>query len=204
MRCTRRAVIAGVGMSAALATRPALAQLGTILSAPVTLVDRALEARSASDIAKDNEIDIKINAVMAEVGTVKASTEIYEQRLLVTGLFDDKPTYDKFEHGVRGVAGVKRLYWHVVYMSDADQKADKNLISWARALEINSKAEVALAAAKDVHHLNYRLATDAFATLYVLGRAFSARERGLTLAHLRSISGVRRVVDYIDVRPKGQ
>ncbi|MDE2167338.1 MAG: hypothetical protein KGJ66_13495 [Alphaproteobacteria bacterium] len=191
-------------MGAALSARPAGAQIGTILSAPVTLVDRALEDRSTVDIAKDNEIVVKVNAVMADVGTVKASTEIYEQRLLVTGLFDDRAAYDKFERGVRGVAGVKRLYWHVVYMSDADQKADKNLISWARALEINSKAEVALAAAKDVHHLNYRLATDTFATLYVLGRALSAQERSLTLAHLRPINGVRRVVDYIEVRPRAK
>ncbi|MDE2230156.1 MAG: hypothetical protein KGL11_14100 [Alphaproteobacteria bacterium] len=194
-----------MGASVAMTARPAFAQVGAILGAPVTLIDRALEDRSAADIAKDNEIVVKVNAVMAKAGTIKASTEIYEQRLLVTGLFDDKPTYDKFESGVRGVGGVKRLYWHVVYMSDADQKAHKNgIISWARALEINSKAEAALAKAKDVHHLNYRLATDAFATLYVVGRALSAHERDLTLASLKSIGGVRRVVDYIDVRPKAK
>jgi len=203
MDCTRRAVIAALSTGATFSAHRAFAQIGTVLSAPVTLIDRALEDRSAVDIAKDNEIVIKVNAVMAKVESIKASTEIYEQRLLVTGLFDDKPTYDKFETGVRGVSGVKQLYWRVVYMSDADQKANKNgIISWARALEINSKAEVALAEAKDVHHLNYRLATDAFATLYVLGRALSASERALTLAHLRSIAGVRRVVDYIEVRPK--
>lgn len=199
---TRRRIIAGLGGGVVLATRPAFAQLG-VLGAPVTLVNRALEDRSAADIAKDNEIVIKVNAVMAEDKTIKASTEIYEQRLLVTGLFDDRTTYDKFEHGVRGVPGVKQLYWHVVYMSDADQKANKNgIISWARALEINSKAEAKLAVAKGVDHLNYRLATDAFATLYVLGRALSASERQLVLADLKAISGVRQVVDYIDVRPR--
>ncbi len=183
--------MAGLGGSAVLAAQPAFAQLG-VLGAPVTLVNRALEDRSATDIA-----------VMAEDKTIKASTEIYEQRLLVTGLFDDRPTYDKFEKGVRGVAGVKQLYWHVVYMSDADQKANKNgIISWARVLEINSKAEAELAVAKGVDHLNYRLATDAFATLYVLGRALSATERQLVLSHLKAIPGVRQVVDYIEVRPR--
>lgn len=102
MDCTRRAVIAALGTGAAFSAKPALAQLGTVLSAPVTLIDRALEDRSTSDIAKDNEIVIKVNAVMAKVESIKASTEIYEQRLLVTGLFDDKPTYDKFETGVQG------------------------------------------------------------------------------------------------------
>lgn len=202
MMCTRRRIIAGLGGGVVLATRPAFAQLG-VLGAPVTLVNRALEDRSAADIAKDNEIVIKVNAVMAEDKTIKASTEIYEQRLLVTGLFDDRTTYDKFEQGVRGVPGVKQLYWHVVYMSDADQKANKNgIISWGRALEINSKAEAKLAVAKGVDHLNYRLATDAFATLYVLGRALSASERRVVLADLKAISGVRQVVDYIEVRPR--
>ncbi|MGH6976747.1 MAG: BON domain-containing protein, partial [Stellaceae bacterium] len=125
MICTRRGIIAGLGGGVMLATRPAFAQLG-VLGAPVTLINRALEDRSTADIAKDNEIVIKVNALMAEDKTIKASTEIYEQRLLVTGLFDDRPTYEKFQKGVRGVAGVKQLYWHVVYMSDADQKANKS------------------------------------------------------------------------------
>lgn len=88
-------------------------------------------------------------------------------------------------------------------MSDVDQKADKNgIIFWARGLEINSKAEADLAVAKGVDHLNYRLATDAFATLYMLGRALSATERRLVFSHLKAIAGVRRVVDYIEVRPR--
>ena len=115
---TRRSLITGALLVAAA---PARAQLG-IFTAPKTLVDRALEARSTIDIAKDNAVVIKVNAVMADAGTVKASTEIYEQRLLVTGLFDDKPSYDKFQQGVRGVSGVKKLYWHVIYMSDVEQK----------------------------------------------------------------------------------
>src|SRR3954452_4805109 len=112
----RRLLLSAAGRAVAV-TLPSVAraQLGDILGAPKTLIDRALEARTTSDIAKDNEVVIKVNKVMADVGSVKASTEIYEQRLLITGLFDDKPTYDKFEKGVRAVTGVKKLYWHVAY-----------------------------------------------------------------------------------------
>jgi len=200
MTLTRRRVVAGFGAGAALAAKPALAGL---LDAPVTLINRALEDRSVKDIAKDNEIVIKVNAEMAKVESIKASTEIYEQRLLVTGLFNDQPTYDKFYAGVKGVSGIKKLYWHVVYMSDADQEAHKDgILSWGAVLEINAKAETALAVAKGVNHLNYRLATDAFANLYVLGRALSQKEKGLTIANLKPILGVKKVVDYIEVRPK--
>jgi hypothetical protein len=85
-----------------------------LLTAMKTLIDRAIEARSTSDIAEDNAIVVKVNAIMAEVVSIKASTEIYEQRLLITGLFDDKAIYDDFEKKVRAVSGVKKLYWHVV------------------------------------------------------------------------------------------
>ena len=194
---------AGLGIAASLLRpRSAAAQLG-ILSAPKTLFDRAIEARSASDIAKDNEIVLKVNKVMAEIESIKASTEIYEQRLLVTGLFDDKPTYDKFEQGVRAVQGVKQLYWHVTYMSKDDQKKNKdNMVGWAAGLELMTKAQARLIGTKDVADVNYRVAGDAFGTLYLLGLARSVSEKKLALARIKDGKGVKKVVDYVVVRPK--
>ena len=101
----RRLVIA-LFASFAVATT-ASAQLSDILLGPKTLIDRAIEARSSTDIARDNAIVIDVNKVMAELGTIKASTEIYEQRLLVTGIFSDAKIYKQFETGVRKVDGVK-------------------------------------------------------------------------------------------------
>jgi hypothetical protein len=51
-----------------IAYGPASAQLAGVtdlLTAPKTLIDRAIEARSKSDIAKDNVIVVKVNAIMA-------------------------------------------------------------------------------------------------------------------------------------------
>ena len=133
--------------------------------------------------AKDNEVDLKVNAAMVAAGTIKASTEIYEQRLLITGLIDDKATYDKLLKGVRGVSGIKKLYWHVLYASPAEQKA-KNLISWEQALLIEEKAKARLIGTLDVHDINYRVAVDTSATVYVLGRAKSEPEHQRALARL--------------------
>ena len=183
--------------------RPAVAQFGDMISAPKTLFDRAIEARSTSDIAKDNGIVLKVNKVMADVGSIKASTEIYEQRLLVTGLFDDKPTYDNFEKGVRGVPGVKQLYWHVTYMSEDDQKKNEgNMIGWSAGLEMAAKAKARLLGTKDVADVNYRIDGDAFANLYLLGLARSDNEKNLALAKVKDGDGVKKVVDYVAVRPK--
>jgi osmotically-inducible protein OsmY len=200
----RQFVMLGAGGIAFAVLRPGLAwaQLGDILGAPKTLIDRAIEARTTSDIAKDNEVVLKVNKVMADIGSVKASTEIYEQRLLITGLFDDKPTYDKFEKGVRAVSGVKKLYWHVAYMSKEDQAKNKaTMADWKDVLELETKAKGRLIGTKGVADVNFRVCGDASRTLYLLGRARSVDEKTKALARVKDGDGVKKVVDYVDMRP---
>lgn len=197
----RRFLLAGGGI-AVMAGTPAQAQLLDILTAPKTLIDRAIEARSMGDIAKDNEIVLKVNKVMAEVKSIGASTEIYEQRLLLTGLFDDKPAYDKFEKGVRAVPEVKKLYWHVAYLSKADQEKRKaELAAWSDVLAMETKAKGRLIGTAGVADVNFRVTGDAFRTLYVIGRARSQEEANKAVARLKDGEGVKKVVSYIDVRP---
>lgn len=199
-RCFVAAAIALAGVAAPM---PASAQMD-ILTMPKTLVDRAIEARSAADIKRDNEIVLAVNKAMADAGTVKASTEIYEQRLLVTGVFDDKDTYDKFEKAVRAVKGVKRLYWQVAYVPKAEQEARRKagtMIDWADALAMETKAKGRLIGAAGVADVNFRVAVDAFATVYVLGRARSKAEADKAIARAKDGEGVKKVTSYIDVRP---
>ena len=167
---------------------------------PVTLVERAVEARSAEDIVTDNKIVIAVNRIMADLGTVKASTEIYEQRLLVTGLFDDKALYDQFRQQVGEVEGVKALYWHATYMSEADQ-ASANLLGWDDVVILDNKVGVNLIAEKDVADVNFRVTADSFGTVYLLGRARSQHELDLALAAARGTEGAKKVVNYVEVRP---
>jgi hyperosmotically inducible protein len=180
---------------------PAAAQQPTdVLLFPKTLVDRAIEARSMADIAKDNAIILKVNALMAEFRTIKASTRIYEQRLLITGLFDDKETFDKFEQGVRAIKDVKALYWHVIYMPKAEQERRK-LLAWGDVIVLETKAEARLIGASGVADVNFRVAGDAFGTLYLLGRARSQPERSKALARARDGGKVKKLIDYTQLRP---
>jgi len=199
---TRRLLILAAGLTVFLSGGAAQAQMGLtdVLTAPKTLIDRAIEARSTSDIAEDNRIVAEINADMAKLGTIKASTEIYEQRLLVTGIFSDKATYDSFEHKVRAVKGIKRLYWHAVYMSEADQ-ASGHLLSWTDVLEIGTKAKARLVGTAGVADVNFRTTADSTGTVYLLGRARSQEEARKAIARAKDGKGVRRVVSYVDVRP---
>jgi hypothetical protein len=75
-----RLSLAAVALAFASVSSARALDLTGVLTAPKTLIDRAIEARSTEDIAKDNAIVVKVNAIMAKLGTIKASTEIYEQR----------------------------------------------------------------------------------------------------------------------------
>lgn len=187
---------------AVLAPVPASAQLGDILKAPKTLVDRAIEARSAEDIAEDNRIVIDVNAIMADLGTIKASTEIYEQRLLITGIFDDKSVYDRFEARVREVEGVRELLWHAVYMSNEEQERRKaEMLGWEDVLVLETRVDVELVGTRGVADVNFRTAADSFGTVYMLGRARSDEELAKAERAVRSTEGVRGVRNYAVVRP---
>lgn len=204
---TRNGTVSAIAVlcgSWAMAGGVAQAQLGDILMAPKTLFDRAIEARSASDIATDNRIVVDVNAVMAKLGTISASTTVYEQRLLITGLFDDRAVYDRFETGVRAVTGVKKLYWHARYASPEGQKkakANGRMRSWDEVLVLQKKGEARLIGTAGVADVNFRVAADASGALYLMGRARSKGELRKALARLRDGDKVRKVVNYAVIRP---
>ncbi len=181
---------------------PVSAQLLDMLTAPKTLVDRAIEARKAGDIVEDNRIVIDVNKVMANLGTIKASTEIYEQQLLITGIFDDRAVYDKFRAGVNKVKGVKKLRWHAAYMSKQEQeRRKKSMVDWKDALVIETKVRANLIGTRGIADVNYKTAIDSFATIYILGRARSSEEMKKVLDVVSRTEGVKKVVNYGYVKP---
>jgi osmotically-inducible protein OsmY len=203
MRFPAFAVFAAVSCSA-IAAAPASAQLSDILLGPKTLIDRAIEARSSSDLARDNAIVIDVNKVMAELGTIKAATQIYEQRLLVTGLFAEGETYRKFEKGVRTVEGVKKLYWHVTYMTDEAKDeaiAAGRMMDWKDVLAFETKANARLIGTAGIADANFRVTGDPFGNLYLMGRARSREELKKAIAKLEEGDDVKKVYNYALVRP---
>jgi len=196
--------------AAALLAAPALvlsptmagAQLGDILKAPKTLIDRAIEARSTEDIAKDNRVVIDVNAIMAEVRTIKASTEIYEQNLLITGVFADQKSLDQFREQVRQVRGLKNLYWHAVFLSEDERNRRKSeLLAWNDVLLLETKVGIEMVSTRGVADVNFRTAVDSFGTVYLLGRARSQEELDKAVATVTNTEGVSRLVNYAFVRP---
>jgi osmotically-inducible protein OsmY len=175
-----------------------------VLTAPKTLVGRAVEARSADDIKRDNDIAAKVAQAVAEGGGIEASTGIYEQRLLVTGIFADKEAYEKFQKAIRAIKGVKKLYWQVAYLSRSEQDERRKagtLMDWADTLAMETRAKGRLIGTVGVSDVNFRIVGDAFGTLYLLGRARSKEEADKAVARTKDGDGVKKVVSYVDVRP---
>jgi hyperosmotically inducible protein len=192
--------ISFMGFSGIIPARAGL--LDDVLSAPKTLFDRAIEARSTSDIITDNEIVIEINAIMAELGTIKASTEIYEQRLLMTGLFDDAELYEEFRERVMEVEGIRELYWHVEYMSEEDQEANEaEMLDWVDAIELDARIGIHLFETAGIADVNLRVAVDSFASVYLIGRARSQEEMLKAVEVTSATEGVGVVINYIDMNP---
>ena len=195
-------MIARLGIFALLVPPLAGIAVASCQGPPITLIERAIEARGTADIIEDNRIVIDVNVIMADLRSAKASTEIYEQRLLITGLFDDKAIHDRFQTRVRAVKGVKKLYWHAAYMSKADQERRKDqLLGWTGAVVLDTKVETQLLATRGVASVNFRAAVDTFGTVYLLGRARSREELRKALAVARGTKGAKRVVNYVEVRP---
>ena len=169
---------------------------------PVTIGQRALEDRSVEDIAKDNEIVVDVNGLMAKYETASVSTEIYEQRLVVYGLLDDKATFDNFRKDTQAVEGINIPLACVVYDRGGTEGQGGRNARFLRRPRSEATVEKVWLETEGINSLNYRVAVGALGDAYVLGRAFTAAERDQALAAVRGVEGVTNVVDYVEVRPK--
>ncbi|MDX1737121.1 MAG: BON domain-containing protein [Alphaproteobacteria bacterium] len=169
---------------------------------PITVVQRVVEDRSATDIAKDTEIVAKANVAMADSKVISASTIVYEQRLVVYGIVTDNQKYKKLERDVRAIDGVKKLYWHVKYMSESEKESrDAELVGLADGVAAQAKIEAEWIKSDIVSSTNFRVGIDPFGTAYVMGRGKTGKERDAALAIVRGTEDIRRVKNYSVVRP---
>ena len=153
------------------------------------------------DIAKDNRIVIDVHSLMVELSTNKASTEIYEQELLITGIFADQATHDKFKYQVQRVRGLKELYWHAVIMSDEERERRTDVIAWNNVLVLETKVDVEMVLSRGVADVNFRAAIDPLGIVYLMGRARSQVELEKAMDMVANTDGVKQAVNYAFVRP---
>lgn len=170
------------------------------LSTPKTILDRAVEARSAEDIASDTRIFFRANTLMLEAGIFSLATEVYERRLLVTGLTSETEKCASMRESLAAIEGLKDLYWHVLCVRREEQKSLGAIGDFRRAL-LRMKANLRLFGSVEVADVNVRVAIDAQRNALLLGRARSEAEREAAVKAAAADDGIKDVIAYIDVRP---
>jgi hyperosmotically inducible protein len=74
-------------------------------------------------------------------------------------------------------------------------------LDWSDVLVISEKAQARLVGTAGVADVNYRTAADSSGTVHIIGRARSQEEHDKALARVRDGDGVKKVIDYVEVRP---
>ncbi len=114
----------------------------------------------------------------------------------------DKETHDSLKQAVSQIPNIKQVYWHADYSSNLN----KNLINqakleWNEILALRTEIKFNLIRTKGIADVNFRVSVDVMGNAYILGRARSEKERNRVLRVANNTQGIKRVVNYIVVRP---
>jgi hyperosmotically inducible protein len=196
--------LAAAALAAALLTPAAAAALDLInpLSVVKGAVEHAIEDRSSEDAAADVEIKTKIAAkVIDEMGgdIVSISSDVYEQRVMLTGIVETPEQKTQAGAITRAIEGVKTLYNDLRVIADVDREKG-TVEGFVDDTVVETKIDGLLIDAGGVSSRNYRWRS-VHGHVYVLGRALSEAEMEKVLAVIRDIEGVQSITDHIEVRP---
>ena len=172
-------------------------------SAIKSAVEHAVEDRSSEDAAEDVEIKATITVdVIDEMGSdvISISADVYEQRVMLTGIVETLEQKNQATAVVRDIEGVKVLYNELRVVADVER--EKGAVEgFVDDTVIETKIDGLLLDASGVYSRNYRWRS-VHGHVYLLGRALSAAELEKALAVVRDIDGVQSLTNHVEVRPK--
>ena len=176
-----------------------LAMTGCDLYIPLFYEDPTMLSEDRSDEAKqlDDRIrgDILSAFVEQEVGTLKNVTvDVYEENVLLTGTVTDPEARNTADAVAASAEGAGDIFNEIQVMKDSSLR-DK-----AEDLSIGNRLKASLRESTKINSFNLRWSV-VNRVVYIFGRAKSQRERDNALEIVRSVTGVRDVVDHIAVRP---
>jgi len=150
--------------------------------------------RSRSQTVTDNEIVLNINKrLLTETNRdlfFNVTTDVFEGRVMLTGTVKKEADRQRAAKLVSGLPGVRTLY------NDIQLATDGGIGASANAAWIDAKVRAQLVSAKNVKLLNYRLRV-VNSTVFLLGRARNAAEKGEGMRIVRQTSRVRGIVDHV-------
>lgn len=180
------------------------------------VAQKAWEDRSTDDQVIDTKIGAGILNRLADRDKgllLDVSTDVWEQRVLLTGTLDNAREKRAVEALVRKDARIKRFHSHIRIVSKKARKARRTQAEKKDSGEkkggfgqtvndfwIETKIKAQLLVAKNVTSVNYRWRS-VLNHLYVIGRSGSGDERKKVLRIIRETEGVVSVRHYIQIKP---
>lgn len=155
----------------------------------------AVEDRGISGVASDQALRIKLNMELSnELSDFSGiGITVYKGRVLLTGVVaSEKIKFDAVRLA-KGVSGVTEV------IDAMNVEGEDGLAEYARDGWMTTKLKAALYADEDIYAPNY-LVTTFDKVIYVFGTAESQEEMKRVIDAAYDISGVRKVVNLIEVQ----
>jgi micrococcal nuclease len=163
----------------------------SIINQGVDAATTVAEHRSLYTTAKDYTIRSEIRSKFGDESLLlDISTDVYNGRVMLTGLVNNAAERNRAEELTRLVSGVREIYNEIQITDKAGIRAS------AEGLIIETKLKVKLVTAEGVRSINYRLrAMDG--VVYVLGTAVSPEELDRVVNIAYATLDVRDVITHV-------
>ena len=168
---------------------------GAVIGAGAMAGMAAYEDRSTADQFRDRKIQATLTARWLEKDQrmiTDLGAEVYEGRVMLTGVAPDEAMRAEAVRIAWTVEGVRDVFNEIVV-------GDSGLMDFARDAWISTQLKADLVLDKEIFAVNYSIETVA-GTVYLIGKAQSRAELDRVIAHARSLSYVRNVVNHVIVK----
>lgn len=192
----------------------------TLTGCPTLLVEtgkKALEDRTTNDQVTDTKLAASITTDLTKKDKsllLDVSTDVWEQRVLLTGAVSDPRVKQEIVAMVRADERVRTLYDEIQIVSPEEQAERRKAAQEKEQGEpkkegfsqtvndfwIETKISARLVTEPDVRSVNFRWRS-VRNTVYIIGRARSEAELQRVLEICKSVDGVVSVKSFVEVRP---
>ena len=167
----------------------------TMINQGVDAATTVAEHRSLYTTAKDYTIRSEIRSRLGDEGLLlDISTDVYNGRVMLTGLVNYTAERDRAEELTRLVSGVREIYNEIQITRNASLQAF--LQASAEGMVVESKLKVKLLTAEGVRSINYRLRA-MNGVVYVFGTAASTEELDRVVNIAYATRDVRDVITHV-------
>ncbi len=172
---------------------------GTIVGAGATVGVAAYQERGVDGVARDTKLATQIRIAYLEADATLATNigiEVYERRVLLTGLIENEDLRANAVRLAWGVDGVKDV------LNEIQIRDQEGIVEFAYDSWISAQLQTKITFDEDILAINYSIET-VNAVVYLIGIAQDQVELDRVLAYARGIDRVRRVITHVRVKDGG-